>query len=92
MKGSENGTDTRQKTANSHTLQYNLEALVGARWEVIIRYDCSHDHPHVHKYDIMGREIKKMLNLNFENALTFSEWDIDENWQKYVQKFNKGKK
>jgi len=60
---------------------------VGARWEPIIRYDCSHGHSHVHKYDIMGREMKKMVNLNFENALTFSDWDIEKNCKDMFNSF-----
>jgi hypothetical protein len=31
-----------------------------------------------------------MLNLNFESALTYGDWDINENWLKYKQEFLKG--
>ena len=27
--------------------------------------------------------------LSFESALTFGEWDIDENWPKYKEEFLK---
>lgn len=84
----------RHQTENGKLTYFavQLEALVCARWEPIIRYDCSHGHSHVHKYDIMGREMKKMVNLNFESALTFSDWDIEKNWQRYVQQFHGGKR
>jgi hypothetical protein len=64
-----------------------LEVMIKDEWKVVIRYDCSHGFSHMHRYDIMGKEIKKMLHLNFESALTFGDWDIGENWQKYVKKF-----
>jgi hypothetical protein len=37
-----------------------------------------------------GKQIKRMLNLNFESALTYGDWDINENWLKYKQEFLKG--
>jgi hypothetical protein len=30
------------------------------------------------------------LNLQFESALTYGDWDINENWQKYRNAFLKG--
>jgi hypothetical protein len=57
---------------------------------VAIRYDCSHGFAHVDKYDIKGKQTKRMLNLNFESALTYGDWDINENWLKYKQEFLKG--
>lgn len=61
-----------------------------SEWKVAIRYDCSHGFAHVDKYDIKGKQIKRMLNLNFESALTYGDWDINENWLKYKQEFLKG--
>jgi len=44
----------------------------------------------VDKYDVKGNQGKTILNLNFESALTFGDWDINENWLKYKQDFLKG--
>ena len=42
------------------------------------------------KYDIKGNKTKTALNLSFESALTFGDWDINENWAKYKEEFLKG--
>ncbi len=42
------------------------------------------------KYDIKGKQTKKVLNLSFESVLTFGDWDINKNWLKYKQEFLKG--
>ena len=59
-------------------------------WKVAVRYDCSHGFSHMDKYDIKGNKMKKEINLSFESALTYGEWDINENWLKYKQEFVKG--
>lgn len=67
-----------------------LEIMVGEEWKVALRYDCSHGFSHMDKYDIRGNQEKITLNLNFESALTYGDWDINENWLKYKQEFLKG--
>lgn len=67
-----------------------LEVKVGTEWKVVLRYDCSHDFSHVDKYDIKGNKVKTPLDLSFESALTFGDWDINENWPKYMEQFLKG--
>lgn len=67
-----------------------LEVKVGEEWKVVVRYDCSHNYSHVDKYDAKGNRVKVPLDLSFESALTFGEWDINENWPKYVEQFLKG--
>ncbi len=67
-----------------------LEVRVEDEWKVVIRYDCSHEFSHIDKYDIKGNKAKITLNLNFESALTYGDWDINENWLKYKQEFLKG--
>ena len=42
------------------------------------------------KYDIKGKQTKRPLDLSFESALTFGDWDINKNWLKYKQEFLKG--
>lgn len=67
-----------------------LEVRVEGVWKVVIRYDCSHGFSHVDKYDINGNKTKTRLNLSFESALTYGDWDINENWTKYKETFLKG--
>lgn len=67
-----------------------LEIEVKGEWKVAVRYDCSHGFSHIDKYDIKGKQIKKILNLSFESALTYGDWDINKNWAKYKDEFLKG--
>lgn len=67
-----------------------LEVRVNKDWKPVVRYDCSHRFSHKDKYDIKGNKTKIPLDLSFESALTFGEWDIDENWSKYREEFLKG--
>ena len=34
--------------------------------------------------------VKTALHLSFESALTFGDWDINENWERYKEQFLKG--
>ena len=56
-----------------------------------MRYDCAHGYAHRDSYNILGRRSKEKLYLKFEDALTFADDDIDENWEIYKQKFSEGK-
>ncbi len=67
-----------------------LEVNVEGEWKVVIRYDCSHRFSHVDKYDIKGNKTRTALDLSFESALTYGDWDINENWLKYKEEFLKG--
>jgi hypothetical protein len=67
-----------------------LEVRVNEVWKTVVRYDCSHRFSHIDKYDIKGNKTKIPLDLSFESALTFGEWDIDENWSNYREEFLKG--
>jgi hypothetical protein len=64
-----------------------LEVEIEGDWKVVVRYDCSHGFAHVDRYDITGKKTKKALNLTFESALTFGDWDINKNWRKYRSAF-----
>jgi hypothetical protein len=44
----------------------------------------------VDKYDINGNKTKTRLNLSFESALTYGDWDLNENWTKYKEAVLKG--
>lgn len=67
-----------------------LEVRLKDEWKIVIRYDCSHGFSHIDKYDVKGNQTKRVLNLNFESALTYGDWDINENWLKYKQDFLRG--
>lgn len=67
-----------------------LEIKVKGEWKVAVRYDCSHGFSHIDKYDMKGNQTKKEVNLNFESALTYGDWDISKNWVKYKKEFMKG--
>jgi hypothetical protein len=69
-----------------------LEIRVNQEWKVAIRYDCAHGYAHLDRYDIVGKRTKEALNLHFESALTYGDWDINENWQQYQIAFLKGSK
>ena len=79
----------RHETFNGKVIQFvvQLEVWIQSEWKVVIRYDCSHGFAHVDQYDIRSKQTKKELNLSFESALTYGDWDINENWQKYVHDF-----
>ena len=68
-----------------------LEVKLHNEWRVVIRYDCAHGFSHVDHYDMMGNQTKTRLDLSFESALTFGDWDINENWQRYRDTFLRGK-
>ena len=60
-------------------------------WLVVIRYDSSHGFAHRDQYDVRGRSIKTaLLALDYNQALTFAEFDLKANWQVYRERFFKG--
>ncbi len=67
-----------------------LELKIMYEWKVAVRYDCSHGFSHMDKYDIKCNQLKKDLNLSFESALTYGDWDINKNWLKHKEEFMKG--
>ena len=67
-----------------------LEVKADDAWRVVIRYDCAHGFAHLDQYDHQGNQRKTELNLGFESALSFADWDINENWSKYIEQFRQG--
>ena len=67
-----------------------LEVKVGGIWKEVVRYDCSHNYEHKDRYNIKGQCKKISLSLNYEDALTLTDDDINENWQIYKEKFKRG--
>jgi len=67
-----------------------LEIICNDKWTPIIRYDCAHGISHVDKYNKKGEQLKEMLELPFNEALTYADEDINTNWENYKNKFLKG--
>ena len=70
------------------SVQFEVQA--GGKWREVIRYDCAHGYAHKDCYNIEGKRRKINIFMNFEDALTFADDDINENWKIYRQKFLKG--
>lgn len=67
-----------------------LEVNVHGAWKEAIRYDCSHDFVHKDCYNLQGDRRKIAIQLDYEQALTFADEDLDENWEIYRRRFLKG--
>ena len=64
-----------------------LEILATKRWTPVVRYDTAHDFAHQDLYTRGGRLIKTPLGMDFNQARTFAQKDILENWQEYRRIF-----
>ena len=67
-----------------------LELKIDSAWRPVVRYDCSHDYAHKDCYNIHGKQRKINLYLGYDEALTFADDDINENWRIYRTKFLEG--
>ncbi len=67
-----------------------LEIKIGNKWKEVIRYDCAHNFTHKDCFNIKGECRKVKLNLNYEDALSFADDDINDNWELYKKNFIKG--
>ena len=67
-----------------------LEIETSGLWKVALRYDTFHEYAHKDCYDIQGKCRKINLYLEFEDAMTMADEDMDENWELYREKFLKG--
>ena len=67
-----------------------LEIKIRGEWRSVIRYDCAHDYAHKDCYNIKGKSRKINLYLDYEDALTLADEDINENWELYKEKFLRG--
>ena len=63
-----------------------LEVKAGNVWKEVIRYDCAHKDCH----NIKEQCRKINLYLEYEDALTLADDDINENWELYREKFLRG--
>jgi hypothetical protein len=67
-----------------------LEVKVENTWKEVVRFDCAHGYAHKDCYDIKGKCRKINLSMSFEDALTFADDDVNENWEIYRHRFLKG--
>lgn len=72
------------------TFMVQLEIQHQGTWLPVIRYDSAHGISHVDRYNLTGEQQKDWLDLTFEDALTFADVDINENWENYRQRFLRG--
>jgi len=66
-----------------------LEVFGDGDWKPVVRYDSAHGFAHMDRFDTAGNRIKVPLELNFNSALAYGEWDINMNWPQYVKAFLK---
>ena len=72
----------------SFTVQY--ETLRQGKWLPVVRYDTAHGFAHRDLYDLQGKASKTPLFiLDYNQALTFAESDLQVNWQVYRERFLK---
>lgn len=63
-------------------IQY--EALIGAEWRAIVRYDTAHGRAHKDMLHPSERETKtEFRDYTLAEVLTLGERDLKANWQKY---------
>ena len=54
--------------------------------------NCSHRFVHGDSYDLKGEQQKEAIDLGYEEALTFADEDLDENWERYRSIFLGGER
>lgn len=70
-----------------HAFAVQLEVKSDNLWLPVIRYDSAHGFAHVDKYAPDGRKEKVLLDFDLNTALTLADWDINNNWERYVEDF-----
>ena len=67
-------------------VQYEL--LNGGKWLPVIRYDNAHGFAHKDLINPDGSKEKLLLGTaDLNEALTMADMDIQENWQRYRERF-----
>ena len=70
------------------SVQY--EAFILNKWHPIIRYDTTHGFAHLDKMHPDGSVEKEPLPYwDYNEALTFAQYDIKSNWEWYREKYEK---
>jgi len=80
------------KTISGKVVKFvvQLEGNHEGSWREVVRYDCAHGFAHRDSYNLSGSNKKEELHLDFEEALTLADDDIDDNWELYIQRFLEG--
>jgi len=69
-----------------------LEVRFQNHWPPVIRYDSAHGSAHIDHFTPYGEKRKTFLDLDLSTALTLADWDINNNWERYVRDFWRKKK
>jgi len=70
------------------TIQY--ESFIHSKWHPIIRYDTSHGFAHLDRMHPDGSVEKVPLPYwDYNEALTFAQYDIRSNWEWYRVRYKK---
>ena len=73
----------------SFVVQY--ETKLEGKWFPVVRYDTEHGFAHRDLFDKEGNKQKTpMFTKDYNEALTFAEYDIKSNWNIYKQAFKGG--
>jgi len=72
--------------ALSFVVQY--ETILEGEWLPVVRYDTEHGFAHRDTFDKRGNRYKTpMFTRDYNEALTFAEYDVKSNWGIYKGKF-----
>lgn len=64
------------------------ETFINGKWFSVVRYDTSHGFAHRDILSLKGEKRKTPIFVSDKNdALTFAENDIKDNWEVYKQRF-----
>jgi hypothetical protein len=73
----------------SFTIQY--ETKVEGRWYPVVRFDTEHGFAHRDLLDKKGhRQKTPLFTRDYNEALTFAEFDVKTNWRNYKKAFRGG--
>ncbi len=65
-----------------------LEIFLNNKWHAVVRYDTAHGFAHRDLINLRGKVVKTPLfNQDWNDALTFAEYDLKTNWRYYRQRF-----
>lgn len=64
------------------------ETLFENKWVPIVRYDTAHGYAHKDLMNPNGSKEKTFLGIvDLNNALTLADRDINENWERYSERY-----
>jgi hypothetical protein len=84
------GARKRHRHVTEKEFMVQLEIQHQGVWKTVLCYDTSHGFSHVDRYNNKGQQKKDSLDMSFEEALTYADLDINENWEKYKERFIRG--